>query len=417
MHLLYYPLLILFFLGFVLLPGSVGAILCLLLVNFMPQKRKQIVIAVIVLLIAGVVLLIYSSLSSLRTKSLSTDVVEGMIGKVSLATGTLVPSHWISKGLIASSRGDWETTLYFLALVWGNGLFLYLIATWLSKRLYRRGFNRITTGGNLRKRYGGHWLDRLLERVLFFIDPKTRLLIVKDFRTFRRDPSQWMQVVIFCGLMLAYSANIRRMFIGEINWGYQNGISVLNLSVTAFLLCAYTGRFVFPLLSLEGRKFWILGLMPLEREKLLWGKFAFSSVGSLLIAETLVLVSDLMLGMPTIVVVIHVLTVAVLALGLSGLSVGLGALMPNFRETDPSKVAVGFGGTLNLVVGLGYLVLVIGFMAGPWHIMAGLARGANIGTMGIVLSIVGLGAGLILGVAAVVVPLKWGAKNLREMEF
>ena len=42
-----------------------------------------------------------------------------------------------------------------------------------------------------------------------------------------------------------------------------------------------------------------------------------------------------MLGMPALVLGIHVLTVAVLALGLSGLSVGLGAWMPNFRETRP----------------------------------------------------------------------------------
>ena len=30
----------------------------------------------------------------------------------------------------------------------------------------------------------------------------------------------------------------------------------------ALLLCTYTGRFVYPMLSLEGRKFWVLGLLP-----------------------------------------------------------------------------------------------------------------------------------------------------------
>ena len=72
---------------------------------------------------------------------------------------------------------------------------------------------------------------------------------------------------------------------------------------------------------------------------MLWGKFAFASAGALLMGEFLVLLSDLMLGMPWPVVVLHVLTVAVLAVGLSGLSVGLGACMPNFRETDPSQIA------------------------------------------------------------------------------
>src|SRR5205823_7978896 len=131
----------------------------------------------------------------------------------------------------------------------------------------------------------------------------------------------------------------RRLLVSEVEWLYQNGLSLLNLTTTGLLLCIYTGRFIYPMLSLEGKKFWILGLLPLRRERLLWGKFAFSAVGALLIAEALILLSDLMLGMPWLAVVVHVLTVAVLAVGLSGLSVGLGACMPTFQETDPSKIA------------------------------------------------------------------------------
>ena len=44
-------------------------------------------------------------------------------------------------------------------------------------------------------------------------------------------------------------------------------------------MCAYLGRFIYPLISLEGRKFWILGLLPLKREQILWGKFAFAVTG------------------------------------------------------------------------------------------------------------------------------------------
>ena len=289
-------------------------------------------------------------------------------------------------------------------------------------RLYRRGYNRLATGGTLRKRYGGAWLDRPLAALLFAVDARTRLLIVKDFRTFRRDPQQWAQVLIFSGLMVLYFTNIRRMFPGELEWPFQNMISLLNLSAIALLLCTYTGRFVYPLLSLEGRKFWILGLLPLDREQLLWGKFAFATTMTLGIAEALALVSDVMLGMPWTAVLVHSLTVLVLAAGLSGLSVGLGACMPNFRETDPSKIAVGFGGTLNLVVGLTYLLAVLLLMAGPWHLEAAGHTSADdaLRTMtpagyGVVAA--GLAAGLMLGAAAVVFPLRVGVRTLRTIEF
>src|SRR5258708_17492620 len=128
------------------------------------------------------------------------------------------------------------------------------------------------------------------------------------------------------------------------------------------------------MMSLEGRKFWILGLLPLERERLLWGKFAFASVGGLLIAEFLVVLSNLMLGVWWVVLVLHVITVAVLAVGLSGLSVGLSACIPHFRETDPSKIAVGFGGTLNLGAGLLFLCVVIAVMAAPLPIVLAISE-------------------------------------------
>ena len=109
------------------------------------------------------------------------------------------------------------------------------------------------------------------------------------------------------------------------------------------------------------------------------------------------------------------LTVAVLALGLSGLSVGLGACMPNFRETDPSKIAVGFGGTLNLVAGLFFLILVIGAMAAPLHLLQASSEWVQGGYPWWV--VLGLVVGLAVGALAVFVPLRARARYLRAMEF
>src|SRR5262249_35993906 len=152
----------------------------------------------------------------------------------------------------------------------------------------------------------------------------------------------------------------------------------------------------------------------LERERLLWGKFAFAAAGGLFIAEFLVVLSNLMLGIAWVVLVLHVLTVAVLAVGLSGLSVGLSACLPNFRETDPSKIAVGFGGTLNLVAGLLYLFLIVGFMAAPWHIYLAIREEPDWHALWLLL---GIPPGVIVGALAAVLPLRAGARALRRMEF
>jgi ABC-2 type transport system permease protein len=414
----FYALLPVFFLGFVLVPGSLGGLICLLVVNFVPRRRKQVLalLILVLLLVAGVWL--YQVVRSSREEdSWDREAFHRLLTRFAFAGTDLVPSHWVSRGLQAAGRGNAGQASWYLALVWSNGLFLYLLTALTAKSLYRRGYNRLATGGTLRRRYGGAWMDRLLAACLPAVHPSTRQLIVKDFRTFRRDPQQWAQILIFSGLMTLYFTNVRRFFVTDIEWVYQNTISLLNLCAVALLLCTYTGRFVYPLLSLEGRKFWILGLLPLQRDQLLWGKFAFATAGAVLISEGLVLLSDVMLEMPWDAMVLHVLIVLVLSAGLSGLSVGLGAWMPNFRETDPSKIAVGFGGTLNLVAGLFFLLLTVVVMALPWHVQMALPGAAETGLRSRLAVVAGVVGGLGVGAAAVLVPLNLGIKALRRMEF
>jgi ABC-2 type transport system permease protein len=443
----FYVLLPLYFLGFVLLPGSLGGLAALLIVNYFPKRRKQVLAACLVGLVLALVAWIYSmaqaSPSDLWRDEMR-EAVTRLLSYFQFTRNPLAPSHWVSFGLRSVVRGEIGLALYYLALVWANGLFLYLIAAAASAWLYRRGYNRMTTGGDLLRsgrepaalaagwaasnpaanaagspqRWHESWMDRLFYAALCFVHPSTRLLIIKDFRTFRRDPQQWGQILAFCGLMLLYFMNIRR-FVENISGTYQSGISFMNLCAVALLLCTYTGRFVYPMLSLEGHKFWILGLLPLQREQLLWGKFAFSMAGGMLIAGGLVLVSDLMLLMPVLPVLLHLLTITVLAAGLSGLSVGLGACMPNFKESDPSKIAAGFGGTLNLVAGLLFLLLVLGLMAAPWHAetMLGEMKVLSMLALGKGIAVMCLALGLAVGAVSPMLAMRAGIRALREMEF
>lgn len=415
----FYPLLPVFFFGFVLMPGCIGALLVLLLVNFLPNRKRQALWAVAVLLTLALVFLAYWIIAGAAIFTVgSKDWFERILSELSALGATLVPIHWITRGIRAAALGEGLETIYNLLLLWSNGLLLWVGTLWLSRRLYRRGFNRVATGGDWRRRYGGGWLDAALSRVLFFVDPQTRLLIIKDFRTFRRDPAQWFQILIFLGLVALYFSNIRRFYESELPPEFKNGISLLTLLATAFLTCAYTGRFIYPMLSLEGRKFWILGLLPLDRDRLMWGKFAFSATWCVLTSLFVVLLSDMMLRMPWVVVAIHILTALVLALGLSGLSVGLGACMPNFRETDPSKIAVGFGGTLNLVAGLLYLLVVVALMAGPFHLVLGFTP-ERLDDPRLVpwWTWVSAALGMSVGWIGTYWPMRAGMKNLRGMEF
>jgi ABC-2 type transport system permease protein len=421
--LVFYLLLPLFFFGFVLLPGSLGSLATLLVVNFLPRQRKHVLILVIAIQIVVTVIWVYYRIRMARQlldpgSGESREVIMNLLGALFFVNSPLLPSHWAARGLQSAAQGKLADAGYELAILWSNGLFFYLVAAWTAGKLYRRGYDRVAAAGTQRRRYRVSLLDRLVEGSLWWARPATRLLFVKDFRTFRRDPQQWAQINVIGGLMVLYFANARGLWVTEMTWFHQNILSVLNLCAIGLLICTWTGRFVYPLISLEGKKFWILGLLPLERRQLLWGKFAFSTTGCILSAVGLVLLSDAMLDMPFEALLLHVLTVLVLATGLSGLSVGLGACMPNFRETDPSKIAVGFGGTLNLVACLGFLVLTFVLMVAPWHLQMALRTdGTDHPGFLWLFSGIGIAAGIMAGAAVIFFPLRAGIRILEKMEF
>jgi ABC-2 type transport system permease protein len=391
----------------------------MVVVNIAPHRRRQILIAAGVVGAAAAVWFLWQWVwSAMRVNVADRDAISGLLGQLTFARAAWVPSHWMTLGLQAAARGDLAETLYRLALVWSNGLLAYLAAAAVSRGWYRRGYNRLQTGGDSRRRYGSSPLDDWLDRGLGFLDRPTRLLILKDFRTFRRDPGQWLQVVIFVGLGLVYFVNSRQFYRSDLGRPFQHGVALVNLLATCMLLCAYMGRFIYPMLSLEGRKFWILGLMPIRRRQLLLGKFGFAAVGALVIAGPLILAADLLLGVDWPTTLVHVLTVAAVAVGLSGLAVGIGAVLPNFRESDPSKIAVGFGGTMNLLAGLLFLLLEIALMAGPFHLAAMLSLSDNAPPAALrAAQAAGIALGLALATAATVLPLRAGTRTLEAMEF
>jgi ABC-2 type transport system permease protein len=124
-------------------------------------------------------------------------------------------------------------------------------------------------------------------------------------------------------------------------------------------LATMVSRFVFPLVSLEGRRFWILGLVPVERRRILVAKFVFSLGGALLLTEFLVLLSNYILRCSGFVLAAQAVTAALICVGLTGLAVGMGALFPNLRETNPSKIVSGFGGTLTLILSVTIVMVAV----------------------------------------------------------
>jgi ABC-2 type transport system permease protein len=414
-----------YFLVFIFIPGSIGATATLLIVNYFPRRRRQVLALAGLGLVVGAIWWAVRLLRTAPGEVLSDTWLDALLARLRFSRGPLLPSHWVSEGLAAAASnqsGDWKTALFYFSLIVANAAFLYLIATFVAHRLYRRAFSNSHGSQATRQPQSWYWVDRLFDRVFFFTDRSIRLLVLKDIRTFRRDPVQWSQFLIFFGLLTIYFLNIRRLSYDLHSTYWRNLVSFLNLTVTALILSTFTTRFVFPMVSLEGRKFWILGLLPLHREHILWGKFAFAAGGALITSELLVVLSDTMLRLDGSMILLHAMIMLILCMGLAGISVGLGARLPSLHQDDPSKIAAGFGGTLNLVVSMLFIFLIVILLALPCHLyFAGLEsrqQGYTIWTEAEFRAWLALCVALAvsIGYAATIVPMKIGTRAFRELE-
>jgi ABC-2 type transport system permease protein len=145
---------------------------------------------------------------------------------------------------------------------------------------------------------------------------------------------------------------------------WVNLISYLNLGACSLNLATVTTRFVFPQFSLEGRRLWIIGMAPMGLVSVVKTKYWLACVCSLAVTLTLIIFSCWSLQLPWDRMAFFGAVVTVMTFALNGLALGLGVLYPNFRESNPSKIVSGFGGTLCLILSFLYIlatILILGF--------------------------------------------------------
>jgi len=429
----YYAYLPILMISFAYIPCALGAILCLVLISRLPRLRRILVGAAALAIIIIAYQSIWQTLDIADADVLGTSWFRETFHRFRITRGEWLPSTWLSNGLLDAARPatnspddlPWlESGKYLIVLV-SNALMLHLAVQWFGKKLFRSSYNGLYTHEARRSSARMPWLDWAVQKFLFAFPKPTRLLIGKDLQLFRRDPVQWSQFLIFFGLLLLYFVNVDRFRQHKSDFNamtWVNLVSFLHLAVVGLILSTFTTRFIYPLISLEGRRFWILSLLPVERDTILWSKFVFAAFGSWLPCASLVLISDWMLDVDRLVVGVHQFICFLLCMGLAGMAVGLGALMPNFRDHSPSKIAAGFGGTLNLVLSALYIMAVVLLTALPCHFFL-LAQTTEVTQHWWLesrfLSIwmgMGIGASVVLAAIVTIVPLRSGLKAFRVLE-
>ena len=119
---------------------------------------------------------------------------------------------------------------------------------------------------------------------------------------------------------------------------YRNLVAFLNLAISGFVLSALCVRFVFPSVSLEGRALWITMSSPVPMKRFFLAKYIFAAVPLCVISVILSVTTNLVMGIRGSMTVLCFAASLAMALALTGLSLGMGAIYPRFDFENEGQV-------------------------------------------------------------------------------
>lgn len=302
-----------------------------------------------------------SGMEALNSGDLSASLNQ-LLKHTELCMHPLLPSSWVAETIQAAGRGIGERSVFFNLVLTANALLSIAITAWVASSQFQQAWHRVMSAAP--RASGAAALafcqrpgrfSRILRRALG-LDRPSFALLAKEVRTFLREPVQWGQMAIIFGLLLMYSMNLRKLGYDLQSPFWLTVVSHLNLLVCCLALSTLTTRFIYPQFSLEGRRMWILGLSPVPLHRVLGLKLRLSAGVLGLLMAALVMISGVSLALPWKRILFFSLAILMLSYGLTALSLSLGALVPNFRESNPARIVSGFGGTVCLISSFVYIM-------------------------------------------------------------
>ncbi|MEO0225948.1 MAG: hypothetical protein ABIL05_03230 [candidate division WOR-3 bacterium] len=408
---IYYPLTIIALIPFMIIPTSIGSLITIFLSKLFPGLKPREIIITSLILIGGLSFLYIRASNPAIFKIFETENEEDLIKFVSnlgSIGAVYLPSTWlvhILNGFLPVFH--LEGLQYFLVLIF-TGVSTLIIATLISDRIYRSSYLSIA------EQMGGRVKKKGKSLLIKYGGTPGRSILLKDILIFIRDPSQSVQLIIFFGLIIIYIFSLRRTPIYFTIPLWRTVIAFANLGYVSFVLATLGVRFIFPAISLEGESIWFLRSAPITTSKVFKIKYLFNLIVVFLLIEILSLMCNLVIKTDTYFIVLSALVFIFVGASFVSINLGLGALLPQFNESNPSKIASGAGGVFAALASLAYVGILVTILAGPVHsILTSHFWGRHMRPSMIVLSVI---AFIVLNFTATFVPISLGIKSLKDCE-
>lgn len=403
---------------FLLIPAAMGIIVTHLLVYFLPAKRIRDVLFFIGLIAFVVMFFLFRFSQPERlVQPESFGNFMQFLTAMETPSSPFLPSSW-SAEILAGTLFSRETEQgFFFALLASYALFLPLTASWVSGAVYLDGWSKAQESRQGRRNLA--WFDRFLDRLTRLFPQTTRAIMVKDIKTFLRDTTQWSQLFLLLALIVVYLYNFKVLPLDRSPMpagALRMLVSFANLALAGFVLSAVAVRFAFPAVSLEGKAFWILQCSPISLRALLWSKFWLIFIPLLLLGELLVFLSNLLLHVPSWMMMLSLITVCLMTFGIAAIGVGLGALYPSFDYENAAEIPTSFGGAVSMITSIAFIAAAVAIEAWPiYHLAMASLHPERVSAPPLALIAPSLIIVAALTTAAVAISLRLGIQRLEQI--
>lgn len=348
--------------AYLALPAAFGAATASVLVTVFPARRLRELLAMVGLLF---LVAIFIMLRVLKPEQLldpsSFESVAAYVATIQAPVPPLLPPAWAAEVLGASLQGrpyPWE----HLGLLLFGAVGLTGVSRWVTLRLYPDGWTRSQEARDARFARNDS-VDALLRALTRPFSPATRAVLIKDAKIFTRDPAQWSQIFLLLALVVIYVFSVRAMptqvFHGKLLQGFRNMLAFANIGGVGFVLSAIAVRFQFAAISGEGRAFWLIRTAPISPQRYLWSKVLPGLMPMLVVGLSITLITNVLLESPPGLTALSVLSTLGMALGISGIAIGIGASYPDFKADNIARAASGPGAIVFMVFSLAFVFGVV----------------------------------------------------------
>ncbi|PKL92943.1 MAG: hypothetical protein CVV21_00950 [Candidatus Goldiibacteriota bacterium HGW-Goldbacteria-1] len=187
--------------------------------------------------------------------------------------------------------------------------------------------------------------------------------LIKDVKYLVRDTSQWIQVVFLFGVVVIYLFNMYKM-PSEL-FDLKNVIYFLNIGFIGFIISAIGSRFILPVISVEGRAFWIYRSAPTTMTKYVIDKFIAYGIPMMIIGLVIALLSIRILKSDPFINYVTIFSTVCVTLVISGVGTGFGGYFANFKIKNAEEMITGVAGLSYMFVTMVFIGITLALVADP----------------------------------------------------